>query len=749
MAEPTTKATATLGERPLLLLGDGVEWTLREGVMPNIQSFFMAPDDASVVAGKAEPVELVITPLEGNPVTVTNLWVLNVSPGPNPFISELTVADRRWFWSYGIVVAYYNMRRAIGVKRLLTNDGELQVAFDRAPDIAYWRWSLVNDTTKFEAVTMLSDVMKKVAQIEKDYWGKSFEVTVDDRIGAQIANLPLEDVAIPGLPGDQAVNLAKAFLPEAGVTVNYDGKVVFYSRASRDEEKVVAALIPEIWGEGHTDLVKNAIIRPKEVHVLFTRKVEVRLDFVESAQARGQTVVYEPLGNLRRMQNVLPLPDYQTDGATGRPNPIGGQILPQGTWVEVDDYLRALPALPIKDVIWNLDHDLLQRAFIPQMDLWAALGLVGEQPDTFGDLAPWLARIAALERNYRTTFQINRLWMDRFLSWETKRLATVDVQSGQLGPSLAYGDYCIIASQRAIWRNHAQGHPLDYAINKSAYPSGDQEFLDATAIPGPGIVEMVDQDQGILRVDYAMDLNRTYEKVLPSQMELDSMPTADILQRTRPIAFNAIISGYKPPRLSASFKLAVIVTAVPASPNGAQQLHRIVVKPEDVAGLLPESAKAGLGEASGPIMEIRIGPGREVARIRWKDDASATIEKIFGLTAVGNSPDEQAAFSKSVSDLCLNEGPTDGKAGASLNQIARAEAAAVYASLSDRYEGSMTGYMNGGVHLAGWMSELTHQYKPNGVTTTRLTLPREVPRFNMLSFLSSSERAVLLRLAKP
>lgn len=692
------------------------------------------------------PVTLEIKPLEGNPLRVTNLWVLNISPGPNPAIAEVVVADRRWFWSYGIVVGYYNMRRAIGFKRILKNDQELSVDFDRAEDVGYALWSLIDGKKKkYTAETMLQDVMDKVGEAERRYWNATFKAVVDDRLGEKATNLPIEDLAIQGIPGDQAVNIARAFLPAAGVRVDNDGTVTFYSRASGDEEHAIAALAPEIWGRGHTDLVRNSIIRPKEIHVLFTRKVEVRFDFFENASSTTRTNDPEPLFDFRRMDNVLPLPDYSTDGLGGRPSKINGHEIPQGSWVTFDDYMTALPEFPSVGVNKKLDHEMLQRAFIPGMDLWACMQLTGDTPDLYGNLQPWVARIAALERNYRTTFRINRRWIDRFMSWDCYRLAVLDPQTGQRGPSIAYGDYCIIPSQRAYYRSSARGKPLYYAINKTAFPGGGFT-INSVSVPSPGIVTQLDHDQGILRVDYAMDLNRTYEMVLPSQMDPETCPTADIIQRTRPVAWNAAIRSLKP-RLSPSFKLAIIITAVPASPSGAQQLHRIVVKPTDVMDLLPSQARGG--QFFGPIMEIRVGPGREVARIRWDDNHSDTIEKIFGIKEIGNGDSEQVAFSKEVSKLCLNEGPTQGFEGASLNAIARAEAAAVYASLADRYEGSMTGGMNGGVELAGWASEIRHTYAVNGETTTSMTLPSEIPRFNMLSFLSSSERAILMRLAKP
>jgi len=720
--------TATLGGKPLLGTSP-VRWTLREGVQPVIETFDMAPADALAVASSGGPVELVIEPgasmpPKPTPLRVRNLWVLNIAPGDNQYVSRVTVADRRWFWSYAHVLRRYNMRRNVGVKRILASD-QAAVPFDRAPEVAYWQWSL-NKGIRWVPLSMVLDVMKAVSETERQHHGQGFPVKVDDRIGSKIQSLPIEELTLDD-PGDQAIQRALSYLPEAGVYVDYDGTVTVYSRASGGEKEIVQALQPELFGEGHSDLVENSLIRPKEIHVLFTREVELRFDFVENATASSTRA---DLGDARLMENVLPVPDYQLT--------VGGRTIPQDTWITTDEAFVAWGNLPLVGITRRLDHDLVQRAFVPHMDLWAALQIAGDQPSANGTLVNWIGRLAAVQVHYRRSFRVNPKWTDRMLSMRAYRLATIDPQSGQRGPASVYGDYCIMYTQRSIWRNIAQNRPLDYCINRTAYPSSGN--LDSTAVTSPAILTIPDPDQGIIHVDYVIDPNRVYEMILPSQMQLDSMPTANIVQRERPISFDTVLAGGNPPRLSPAFKLAVVISAVPASPNTTQQLHRIVVKPSDVRSLLPEGQHAGLTNAKGPIMEVRIGAQVEVARIQWKDDRSKEIEKIFGITE--GEPN--------LTDLVLNEDTNaDRSTGASLNAIAKARAAAIYGSLVDRFEGATTGYMNGGVKLAGYASEIVHQLSPDGVATTAVSLPPEVPQISLFSFLSSSDRAAILKLVQP
>ena len=752
------KASATLGGKDLIVYdGESISWTLREGVMPSIGVFNMAPADAIAIANPKTPISLVITAASGAVMTVTNLWVTNIMPGPNPFISKVEVRDRRWFWDKVHVKGEYNIRRNVGVKRLLKNDQQLAVDFDRAFEIAYWRFSLLQQKVKYGPLSMMTDVMTKISQGEKTHWGQTFEAVLDSRLGEKIQNMPIEDLRIND-KGHEACMRAIAALPEAGITVDYDGKVIIFSRAAGDEISIVKATLPEIWNAGHTDLVKNNLIRPKAIDILFTREVEVRFDYLETASATTGTGDHsdEPLQYKRQMINVISNPDYCTDGVDGRPSLIHGRIYVQGTWIDIDDWFRALPDLPLVGVTAKLDHNFCQKAFIPQMDLWAAIGLAGTLPDSEGTLAPWMARISEAQNRYRRTFELNRLWTDQFSSFRAYRLATINPQTGQRGPSMAYGDYCIIPSQRAQYRSLARNKAMVYAMNKTGYPSTNLGALDSRVFPSPGIVEVLDMDQGIININYAIDLNRTYEMVLPSKMNTTSNPTCNLAQNDQPIAFNEVITAADPPRLSPSFKICVIVTAIPASPNSAQQYHRIRVTPQEVEDLLPDSAKQGLTEADGPLLEEYVGPGTEVARIRWDDTQATLIEKIFGIDTANNavvvlpaSADEQLAFSKSLSNLCLNEGSTKGEFGASLNAIARARAASIYASMVDRYEGKMMGYMNPNVHLSGWTSEITHQYTPNAETYTIISFPADVPQMTLGSFLSNSERAIQMRLAQP
>lgn len=729
---------ATLGGKPLLN-SSAVEWSLASGVKPVIKSFDMAPDDALAIASSAGPITLYIQPAEGNPITVTNLWILGIEPGEDKFISKVQVADRRWMWSYTHILRRFNIRRNVGTKRLIAND-QVAAVNPTAFKVSYWAWSL--DTGKiWVSKTMLPEVLKAVGDAEASLTGQRFSYKIDERIGTNIQSLPIEDLTLDD-PGDQAMMRALSYLPEAFVYVDYDGTVVVTSKATGDEKKTIQALQPEIAGEGHTDLVTNEFIRPKYIEVLYTREVELVFDFTENTLEVGQTVT--DIGDTRAMDNVLPSPDYQL--TTADSVPASQSPIVQGTYIrygEAFNYWGYLPTISTAGASKKLDHDLMQRGLVPGMDLAAALLRTGSQPDNNGAIKPWVARINTALGCYRTLFRISPLYMDRILSIRAYRVTTIDPQSGTRAPSPAYGDYCWLYTQQTLLKqirqaNTQDGSP-DWIINKTAYPSTGK--LDSTAEVSPCTVTVVDEDQGIIKLNYMPNpIYGMNETILPSQMSLGTLPTADITSRTRPISFDMVTDSRQPPKLSPAFKLKVLLTAVPAAPNSAQQLHKITIKPTDIEQMIPNSSIAGLANAKGPVMQIRIGPQIEVARVQWSDASSAELDKCFG---IGDGE-------PNLNGLVINEGaPSDLQNGASLNAIAKAAAARLYASLCDRFEGRMAGYMNGQIRPSGWAPEITHRLAPDGVATTSVILPADVPQFSIFGFLDSASRQAILKLAQP
>jgi hypothetical protein len=722
---------ALLGGKPLLGSSD-VSWTLREGVRPNIQQFNMVPEDADALAGSRGAVKLVM-----NDITVSGLYVLNSSPGENPNISRVTVADRRWMWSYKHIRRYYNVRRNIGFKRIkdpVSPPENLSVI----AKVWYAKWSLKDPngnadptSSKWRAGDILKDVLKVLSDNETSTFGSGFRV-LNARLLETLRTLDIENLQVND-SGDQAVSRVLSYLPEAGIYIDYSGNATLYSKSSGREANMISLAGPKIVGQGDVRLVKNDLLRPREVHCLFSYESEVRFDFKESST---DTVT----DDTRYAENVLPIPDFSLV--------VNGETLCQGTFITFDQAFAAWGAPP--GFSGPLTHDLVQKSLVPFMDLWAGIGLAG----AFAPDADWASRIAAIEIHYRRTYRVQRHWMDKIFALRAYRVSTVDQATGTRAPAIAYSDYCVLTGQRALF-NEARGgvaqNDLSYAVNVKGYPLDD--IIKTTSKAAPAHVKILDADQGIIHVDYQIDPYRLFEAILPGLMTLSGSegsvapdglpliagPSADITNRGRPISYDAVGKSHidNIPKLSKNHKIALILTAIPASPNDERVFYRVVVKPSDVRGILPAPA----GNALGPIMEIQIGAAVETARVPWLDARSSDIEKLFGIGNDVNPPN--------LKDLVLNDSATNTNGAASLQAISRAAAARIYASLVNRFEGEMAADMNGGLHPDGWLSEVNHTIAPNGTAFSKLTLPDKIQPFDIFAFLDSSTRAIILKLATP
>jgi hypothetical protein len=710
----------------------------------------MTPEHAqsllTLSAGSKKPVELVFDNQNGKKLTVRNLWLLNLYPGENPFIMRVVLADVRWFWSYAHILKRYNMHRHANVRRPLAPDTPAQL-IPTVPKVQYWAWSVKASGQKYTPREVIESIIGQANY--KAFPGYKPQIIFDESIGSMVQNIPVENFVVDD-PGDQAVARVMAYMPEGKVYVDTDGNVVVDSKSTGAEGDVISSIFPEQVNKGHVEYIDNRLMRPSKIEVYFTREVELRFDFQETTLANlpaGSTVTatdQNPLGDFRRMENVLPLPDYSW--------PMGQGLVCQGTYVTFDDAFQSWGRLPnpYGGVSRNLDHDLVQKAFIPYNDLWACLGLVGQTDPN----ADWASRIAATQGHYRRTFRINSAWMDRILSIRPYRVNTIDRISGQRAPAVAYADYTLLNTTRSLWKDFSAGQDLKYFIGMYCYPPNGN--IGPTTRPAPAKVSIPEPDQGIIHIDYMVDLWRVYEMVLPSIVQEYVGGNCRKYQGT--IAFDAVVDPTAPlPRLSPDFKCAIIVTVIPASPNHLDQLQMVEVKPEDLKGMVPNDK--ALENAVGPVMQIRIGAGVETARIPWFDAYADDIERVFGVNhgvaqqvqvdEGGVAIEEATDYNERLKDICLNLGDPHDTIAASLTNIAKAAAARVYASLIDRYQGSRTGDLTPGANPKGWSDSITHEVSTLGVCTTQISLPDKIEQFPLMSFLDSSSRNVLLKLVQP
>jgi hypothetical protein len=716
---------ATLGGVPLLS-DPAVQWESVSGVRPYEATFAVRSGDVQTLAKPGlRTVDLAIDDGEGRNLTIKNLYVIAEEPREFPAVAKVRVVDRRWFWGFKHVSRVFNRRRVVGSARRRAPDTppELQPL---TPKIAYHPATMKNGQTPWTAKEVLENVLASCIEAESDTTGGGAGWKIEPEIGKNLDNLPIEDLELDD-SAENALQRVLTYLPEARVKVTNLGEVIVYSALDGKDAALVNATKPELYGFGHVSIVSNANLRPKEVHVLFTREHEVRFDFEET----GSPTTIE---DARSISNVLPIPDYNLV--------VGGQQLSQGTWISLVQAFDAWGAPPKLSHLANASAWLpaLRRLMVPYMDLWTGIGLAGVRDPN----ADWMGRIGAIQEHYRRTWQINKDWMDRIEQLKASLVATIDPTTGTRAPALVYADYSRLASQRSLWKDQLDDAEAAYAMNVEGSPSSASAPL-STGRAAPFELSIVDEDQGIIHYDFRPDPWRVHEQAMPGKIGLGSSssipgPTSDIEDITKPIAFNMISEQHTPPELTAPFRVAVLMTAIPATTNSTRNLHlwRVKKKATDIAKNLPAGLRKGIETAKGPILEIRVNPSIETARVGWSDDASSSIEQAFG---VRNSWSDAG-----IEDLIINL-KGDHQGGASLDAIAEALATKTYAMLADRYQGERSVPLYSGAEPVGHIESVGHEVTTRGAAITNIRLPDKLADIDLFSLLPDSTRRIILRLA--
>jgi hypothetical protein len=757
---PTTQAPPTIIKVGGIVVeaSAAAEWDATEGTGAVIRTFDISPADAARIESgyKGAPISIE-GENGGKPFTWQNLYIVGVTEGDHPSSRRLRVADRRVWLANLWIKHIFNLRRNTGTKRLIdpatANTPELQPL---AASVTYAEWSLKSQTQGWTAADVLDEIMGQIVEWEKAERGSraGFRYEFDrTRLNA----VPIEDLLLDDA-ADAALARVFAYLPQIGITVDPDGAYRLYDKTDGGEAGMVALAGSPVPGTGDIQLVSNRYLRPREIHLLYTIKSEFRADFIEQGSyantvSRGD--------NDRALDNVLPVPDFQLT--------VNGQTVVQNTWITFPQALAAWGPL----LGWGqIDFPILQEAFVPFLDLWGGFALSGLLTPT----AEWMGRVAAMQTHYRQTFRLTRRWMDRIYKLTAERIGTVDPQSGQRAEAVCYSDYAYPGTMRSVlaespvvaaigvladfdytWMKNVKGYP-----NNSNGPVIDgvaTGTIDSTSKPAPAKVSVVDHDQGIVHLEFRGDPLRLHDAVLPSMVTLGDKdadvavrgdgtpsvpgPTADFTDITRPISFNAVsnINANQRPKLTREDKKAVILSAIPSAPNNKHGLYRVVIKPGDVADALSSAASKGLGDALGPPMEIRIRPSMAMALIPWSDARAADIEAIFG---IGDT-------APNLAGLVMNDTAQEklGTVAASLQELSKAVAARIYASLTDRLQGTMSVPFEPNVRPQGWLSSVAHIIDTQGRGLTRLTCPERIPSMDVYQFMDSGTRALLLKIADP
>jgi len=710
---------------------NSVRWELARGTDPVIERFTtvrtpIIVDKLNALGNAHLPVTLTMGADTENQIEVKNLYIVNILPDTNPYEMQIEVADVRFWWNYIHIRRAMNMPRRVGFRRRGAFNEQLQQ--EVVESLRFAKYSLTDpnnaDSPPFTPQIALDSILEEIKTKLKD--SAEIEMNYDTSSLTYFKQLTFQGVELDD-PGNVAVSRIMEFVPGAYPYPDYDGIIRFDNNLTGFEENAVNNLGPELADKGHIEVVSNSFTRPQEIHILFTRECEVRFDF-EEPTTKNDTIALIEDG--RFIENVLPIPDFKLNS--------NGVDVAQGTFMDIGSYIASItsPTGTIKDI----DFPLIRQAMVLNEGIWSALGLAGSV-DLTSEEADWAARWAAIQTHFRTTMRINRVWTDRMYAIKPYLVATIDPVSGQRAPAMAFMDQTIVASQRAQLFSAINGNDIPYGFQVLGYPTGP---INEESRPAFGRVQILDEDQGVIHVSSQLDPYRFGDRVLPGLVEADTMPNYDPTQwRNSPATFDSVAGNGKVPQLKDGFKLAILLTAIPAAPNNNNQFERIIIRPNDVmdtiAGISPKASE-GLLSANGPAMEIRIQPGTATALIAWDDSRSDDIEKIFGVQD-GEANTDGLVVNKSDGGTVRGEASN----AVSIDIVAKFVAAAKYIEMSDRMQGSAQGYIRQ-INPTGWLETVIHNVLADGQAITTLQMKDRLPAISPTSLMDNSTRRILLKM---
>lgn len=732
---------ATFGGVPLANVVP-VGWTRTLGAQAPMRLFAVHEKEWPRIRGMlGQKATLVVESDNAPTLRWERLFALREQAMQTPYHRAFIVSDVRWMWPRVAVVRSYNVPRKTGRRVLVRGKPiEVSVQYDR---YCYAYASLNPDTgKKWTAKEVIEDVLGYVCSRCTQLWhvsGLPFAETPE----LTIENLELSE------GGDTAVNRVLHLIPQAALTVDERGDAIVYDGTDlAATEDAMRRAGPQTQA-GQIDRIVNLdAIRPSKIHVLFHREVELRFDTPTTAKQKDQDDTRTgpwgkgDAGTMDDLVNVLPLPDGETY------LPEEGDPAPQGTWVPLTAALKA----------WNLEISDLTRAgkTPPELTtdnirkLWFRLENVytrfGEILHT-GATANWPARVAAIRHHFRQTWQIPIPWMQRIRVLKGIRLGNIDPVSGARAPAQAWGQYCIQPTQKMYALAGLQHDPsLQFAsLNVDAYPGVNGEVYDTTAVPAT--VDILDSDLGIFRVNYHSDLYGLRASIIPSMMaeptdDKGSPVNRDLREQlVEVMALNGRVRSAPPAILREEFGLAVIVSAVPFAPNSNARCFKFTVQPQDIEPYL--ASRFTVSGGTGPEWWVVCPPSLMTAWYGWKETGAAreSAKLLFGFNEPGHFVEFQDEYPGYELVNTMGQGDTDPSL---LPAMARAIAAAQWASFVNAREGTRTVHLQPSVPMVGSIVSVEHVLEPDGRLLTRIAMPAARRPIDPLALIGWAERPWIL-----
>jgi len=693
-------------------LNYGFQWELAAGVAPVQRGFVMSKHRAEAIfkrgrqqlGGKSVnetrtrqeqpttgPLELSI-----GKHTFRGLYALEVHPVDDN-LSSVLVADGRWLLKRKHLLREYNLRRRTGMTRFVQREETPIQVNQPVADYAYKRITL-NEGKEWTARECLEDVLKELV-------GDRYRIAPGLTLTVDVESIQIDD------DGDAALSRVLALMPGAGVYYDRQGLLVIYNTLDQSEGSVVDKVKKagrKWWGDT-ISLIDRALVRPSQVGVFFEQEIELRLDYTEGATATTRTRQQdgrEP----REIENIIPVVHPRVT--------FQGKEYPRGSWLQADDWITATQAQLVTDGDSSTDFPLSQELFRIHAPTGFAIPRAVIAKYLVNTQSPVLDMMwNAIQTHWRKTFRITSRYMDKLKSIRAVRVAVKDQETGTRGRAEVFADYMIRPSRRGLVKRANENSKAAY--NFSSYAESLQNKS-----PSPVVVTVIDPDVGIFTLNFTLDPFGEAVQVIPGNLSTDGenkIPSWDMS------SLEGLEEAYthwnsKTVRLSTEYKVAIILTAVMASPTNVSRYHLETVSAAEAQGVLPS---ASIGECLGPDWAFKVGAGIDTARWAWKDALASDIDQ-----AVWDGKDmpENQLLNPQV-----------------LKHIARARAGMVYELLLDRHEGTMSLSMDGSIEPTGSLRSVVHRLSPAGVASTTLVMPPITIPPDMWALMPDSTRKFLQR----
>jgi len=639
---------------------------------------------------------------EGDSKEIAQLTILGLTPSSNPSTTILTLVDRRFQWAYVFVPRYYNVRRKTPNRRRSDPVGNLPpdartqqtVVSD---DVSYAPWS-INNGVAWSGEEVARDILDTVAGAGN--WTDRDHVLV-------ASTVPVENWEF-NMQGDAAVAKLLAYLGGgANVYVDGTGQVILYDTQGDGEAQALGLPNPRETTTRQGLVELRPIVgfplferqdrrkeRPAKIRILYERQVEARIDTKESDPLGDKETRPRDAGELLRCSNVIPVPE---DGAFTVGDATRKVV--RGTWLTLDDYIEFCNQNPGPNPL--AAQYPLSRLRLRENWFGNALNSYGAPEVDRGGV--WRKRIALLREHYRRTFLIGKIWRDRVKRIYPYRVGIEDPETGSRAPALAYQDYCVVHAWTPLNQSDSVEQAL-FQLTQNRFSNtlakedvGNQIIgtrLDKLE-PAPAIVRVLDQDLGILQV----------------VLQEDFKGLVDTYERSAAVARSGGLARFDQRKifiedtfLTPDMELSFLVTLSLGAPNNRRRFYPVEVTLSEAESLLP-GATPRSQQGEGPVLELRVGLPRAVARFAWNDDLA---------------PQFFAAFTEGGSDFEFPDLGDPVNLG-QLKDIAKAFALREFMRYRDHPEGQLTTTFRPDATIGGTVTRVVHNFasgEEGGALTT-------------------------------